>query len=85
MVLSSQHDCFGNDRTSGVGYYICDLSISLFELYFDPHEVDERAVLRHFDWPEMKADTLREAAFGFRNLNKLEYEVSTYQDDPKML
>lgn len=31
-----------------------------------------------------KADTLREAAFGFRDLKKLEYEVSTYQDDPKL-
>ncbi|KAI4371756.1 hypothetical protein MLD38_010071 [Melastoma candidum] len=26
--------------------------------------VDERAVLKHFDWPEQKADALREAAFG---------------------
>lgn len=46
--------------------------------------MDERAVLRHFDWPEKKADTLREAAFGFRDLKKLEYEVSTYLDDPKL-
>ncbi|KAI8539866.1 hypothetical protein RHMOL_Rhmol09G0216300 [Rhododendron molle] len=46
--------------------------------------VDERAVLRHFDWPEKKADTLREAAFAFRDFKKLEYEVSNYQDDPKL-
>ncbi|ONK81114.1 uncharacterized protein A4U43_C01F25460 [Asparagus officinalis] len=26
--------------------------------------VDERAVLKHFDWPEQKADAMREAAFG---------------------
>ncbi|KAL6567213.1 hypothetical protein OROGR_000881 [Orobanche gracilis] len=26
--------------------------------------VDERAVLQHFEWPNKKADTLREAAFG---------------------
>ncbi|GAV65607.1 hypothetical protein CFOL_v3_09122 [Cephalotus follicularis] len=44
--------------------------------------VDERAVLKHFDWPEKKADILREAAFGYRDLKKLESEVSYYKDDP---
>jgi hypothetical protein len=35
--------------------------------------VDERAVLKHFvAWPEQKADALREAAFGYRDLKKLE-------------
>ncbi|RVW15437.1 Protein CHUP1, chloroplastic [Vitis vinifera] len=46
--------------------------------------VDERAVLKHFDWPEKKADTLREAAFGYRDLKKLESEVSYYKDDPRV-
>lgn len=46
--------------------------------------MDERAVLKHFDWPEKKADTLREAAFGHRDLNKLEHEVSNYKDDPRV-
>ncbi|KAF9620548.1 hypothetical protein IFM89_013213 [Coptis chinensis] len=46
--------------------------------------VDERAVLKHFDWPERKADTLREAAFAYRDLKKLEYEVSCYEDDPRL-
>ncbi|KAL8109791.1 protein CHUP1, chloroplastic-like [Apium graveolens] len=46
--------------------------------------VDERAVLKHFDWPEKKADTLREAAFGYRDLKKLEYEVSNYNDDTRV-
>ncbi|XP_044508715.1 protein CHUP1, chloroplastic-like [Mangifera indica] len=46
--------------------------------------VDERAVLKHFDWPEKKADTLREAAFGYRDLKKLETEVSYYKDDPRV-
>ncbi|GFY90915.1 hydroxyproline-rich glycoprotein family protein [Actinidia rufa] len=46
--------------------------------------VDERAVLKHFDWPEKKADMLREAAFGYRDLKKLEYEVSNYQDHPQL-
>ncbi|RRT62175.1 hypothetical protein B296_00029485 [Ensete ventricosum] len=46
--------------------------------------VDERAVLKHFDWPEKKADTLREAAFGYRDLKKLESEVTNYKDDPRL-
>lgn len=48
-------------------------------------KVDERAVLKHFNWPEKKADTLREAAFGYRDLKKLEQEVSNFQDDSRML
>ncbi|PKA53760.1 Protein CHUP1, chloroplastic [Apostasia shenzhenica] len=44
--------------------------------------VDERAVLKHFDWPERKADALREAAFGYRDLKKLEAEAATFADDP---
>ncbi|PNX91910.1 hypothetical protein L195_g015035, partial [Trifolium pratense] len=46
--------------------------------------VDERAVLKHFDWPEKKADTLREASFGYQDLKKLESEVSSYKDDPRL-
>ncbi|XP_047158361.1 protein CHUP1, chloroplastic-like [Vigna umbellata] len=46
--------------------------------------VDERAVLKHFDWPEKKADTLREAAFGYQDLKKLESEVYSYKDDPRL-
>ncbi|PQQ00154.1 protein CHUP1 chloroplastic-like [Prunus yedoensis var. nudiflora] len=46
--------------------------------------VDERAVLKHFDWPEKKADTLREAAFGYRDLKKLESEVSSYKEDIRL-
>lgn len=47
-------------------------------------QVDERAVLKHFDWPEGKADALREAAFEYQDLMKLEKEVSTFTDDPKL-
>lgn len=43
--------------------------------------VDERAVLKHFDWPEGKADALREAAFEYQDLAKLEKRVSSYEDD----
>ncbi|KAL3617050.1 hypothetical protein CASFOL_039444 [Castilleja foliolosa] len=43
--------------------------------------VDERAVLKHFDWPEKKADALREAAFGYSDLKKLECEVLSFRDD----
>ncbi|KAK1424792.1 hypothetical protein QVD17_20130 [Tagetes erecta] len=45
--------------------------------------VDERAVLKHFDWPENKADALREAAFGYCDLKKLESEASSFRDDPR--
>ncbi|KAE8674253.1 Tetratricopeptide repeat-like superfamily protein isoform 2 [Hibiscus syriacus] len=42
--------------------------------------VDERAVLKHFDWPEQKADALREAAFGYCDLKKLESEAASFRD-----
>ncbi|XP_050225040.1 protein CHUP1, chloroplastic [Mercurialis annua] len=43
--------------------------------------VDERAVLKHFDWPEQKADALREAAFSYCDLKKLESEASSFRDN----
>ncbi|GAB4828920.1 hypothetical protein Ancab_018581 [Ancistrocladus abbreviatus] len=46
--------------------------------------VDERAVLKHFDWPEGKADALREAAFEYQDLLKLEKQVSFFEDDPRV-
>lgn len=46
--------------------------------------VDERAVLKHFDWPEGKADALREAAFEYQDLLKLEKQVTTFVDDPTL-
>ncbi|XVF03467.1 hypothetical protein REPUB_Repub04eG0263700 [Reevesia pubescens] len=46
--------------------------------------VDERAVLKHFDWPEGKADALREAAFEYQDLAKLEKQVSSFVDDPNL-
>ncbi|KAL0396834.1 UNVERIFIED_CONTAM: protein CHUP1, chloroplastic, partial [Sesamum calycinum] len=46
--------------------------------------VDERAVLKHFDWPEGKADALREAAFEYQDLMKLEKQVSSFNDDPNL-
>ncbi|XP_028784706.1 protein CHUP1, chloroplastic [Neltuma alba] len=46
--------------------------------------VDERSVLKHFpQWPEKKADALREAACSYRDLKNLEYEVSSFEDNPK--
>ncbi|CAI9783735.1 unnamed protein product [Fraxinus pennsylvanica] len=45
--------------------------------------VDERAVLKHFNWPERKADALREAAFEYSDLKKLEFEASSFRDDPR--
>lgn len=38
--------------------------------------------MKHFNWPEKKADTLREAAFGYRDVKRLESEVCNYKDDP---
>lgn len=38
-------------------------------------------MLKHFEWPEQKADALREAAFGYSDLKKLELEASLFQDD----
>ncbi|RHN81420.1 hypothetical protein MtrunA17_Chr1g0198861 [Medicago truncatula] len=45
---------------------------------------DERAVLKHFDWPEGKSDALREASFEYQDLMKLEKQVSNFTDDPKL-
>ncbi|XP_057418077.1 protein CHUP1, chloroplastic-like [Lotus japonicus] len=45
--------------------------------------VDERAVLKHFDWPEQKVDALHEAAFGYFYLKKLESEASSFRYDPR--
>lgn len=47
-------------------------------------QADERAVLKHFKWPEKKADTLQEAAVEYRELKKLEKELSSYSDDPNI-
>ncbi|XP_047094646.1 protein CHUP1, chloroplastic-like [Lolium rigidum] len=46
--------------------------------------VDERAVLKHFDWPESKTDALREAAFEYTDLQKLENKATSFADDPKL-
>ncbi|XP_068667748.1 INCREASED PETAL GROWTH ANISOTROPY 1-like protein 1 [Aristolochia californica] len=46
------------------------------------YSVDERAVLKHFpQWPERKADTMREAAYTYRDLKNLGSEVLTFQDN----
>ncbi len=47
-------------------------------------QVDERAVLKHFDWPEGKADALREAAFEYQDLLKLHVQVSLFEDKAEM-
>ncbi|KAL2338868.1 hypothetical protein Fmac_013314 [Flemingia macrophylla] len=43
---------------------------------------DERAVLKHFKWPEKKADAMREAAVEYHELKMLEQEISSYKDNP---
>lgn len=44
-------------------------------------QADERAVLKHFDWPEKKADAMREASVEYRSLKLLEDEISSFEDD----
>ena len=41
---------------------------------------DETAVLKHFNWPEKKADALREAASEYRHLKCLLTEISSLRD-----
>ncbi|KAJ1385471.1 Protein CHUP1, chloroplastic [Sesbania bispinosa] len=41
-------------------------------------------VLKHFKWPEKKADAMCEAAVEYRDLKLLEQEISSYKDDPKI-
>lgn len=43
--------------------------------------VDERAVLKHFDWPEKRADALRDAAARYQGLLQLEKQISSFADD----
>lgn len=47
-------------------------------------QVDERAVLKHFDWPEGKADALREASFEYQDLQKLVTELTGFEDDVRV-
>ncbi|CAI8604089.1 unnamed protein product [Vicia faba] len=47
--------------------------------------IDERAVVKHFNWPESKVDALREASFEYQDMMKLENQVSTFTDDPELL
>lgn len=42
---------------------------------------DETGVLKHFSWPERKADTLREAAFEYRDLKCVVTEISSLNTD----
>ncbi|KAL6905803.1 hypothetical protein ACP4OV_003404 [Aristida adscensionis] len=42
---------------------------------------DETAVLKHFDWPERKADALREAASEYRHFKCLVADASSLNDD----
>lgn len=38
-------------------------------------------MLKHFNWPEKKADAMREAAVEYRTLKLLESEINLYEDD----
>lgn len=41
-------------------------------------------MLKHFNWPERKADAMHEAAVEYCDLKRLENEVSSYKDDNTM-
>ncbi|TVU35809.1 hypothetical protein EJB05_17715, partial [Eragrostis curvula] len=43
--------------------------------------VDEQAVLKHFDWPEKRADALRDAAARYQALQQLEKQIASFVDD----
>ncbi|KAM0865553.1 hypothetical protein ACQ4PT_043194 [Festuca glaucescens] len=43
--------------------------------------VDEQAVLKHFDWPERRADALRDAAAKHEWLIQLDKQISSFVDD----
>uniref|UniRef100_A0ACD5W1H5 Uncharacterized protein n=1 Tax=Avena sativa TaxID=4498 RepID=A0ACD5W1H5_AVESA len=43
--------------------------------------VDEQAVLKHFDWPEKRADALRDAAAKHEWLVQLDKQISSFVDD----
>jgi len=61
------------------------MASAFYSSHFIPlYKVDEQAVLKHFDWPEGKTDAMREAAFEYLDLMKLEKQVSTFTDDPKL-
>lgn len=38
-------------------------------------------MLKHFNWPERKADSMREAAIEFRYFKSLESEIDYFKDD----
>ncbi|XP_065863998.1 protein INCREASED PETAL GROWTH ANISOTROPY 1-like isoform X2 [Euphorbia lathyris] len=42
---------------------------------------DERAVSKHFNWPEKKADAIREAAIEYHDLKQLDREITSFEDD----
>lgn len=60
------------------------LKLATLPYHLQWFQADESAVLKHFDWPEKKADALREAAFEFRALKSLEDEVSCFKDDDSL-
>ncbi|XP_062086171.1 INCREASED PETAL GROWTH ANISOTROPY 1-like protein 1 [Humulus lupulus] len=77
-LLIREVDSAAHKRISDVEAFVTWLDEQLSSL------VDERAVLKHFpQWPERKADTLREAAFNYRDLRNLKSEVQSFEDNPK--
>ncbi|XP_021600901.1 protein CHUP1, chloroplastic isoform X2 [Manihot esculenta] len=77
-TLIKEVECAAFKDISEVESFVKWLDVELSSL------VDERAVLKHFaQWPERKADALREAAFNYRDLRTLDSEASSFEDNPK--
>lgn len=80
----------------GVQHFLCKIFdifhnfLKSLAVYISHHhspdfeQADERAVLKHFKWPERKADAMREAAFEYRDIKQLHTEISSYEDDGSM-
>lgn len=45
-------------------------------------QVDEQTVLKHFDWPEKRADALGDAVARYQGLLQLEKQIASFVDDP---
>ncbi|XP_030506539.2 INCREASED PETAL GROWTH ANISOTROPY 1-like protein 1 [Cannabis sativa] len=77
-LLIREVESAAHKRISDVEAFVTWLDEQLSSL------VDERAVLKHFpQWPERKADTMREAACNYRDLRNLKIEVQSFEDNPK--
>ena len=67
-------------------FIIISVSISTWKLNLTILQIgnNTKNALKHFNWPERKADAIREAAVEYRELKSLEQEISSFKDDPEI-